>query len=97
MLNSSLIIENRFLASFYINFEELGATVIRSALISNWDPVDFEGIPNGAYRPQNIVDGGVLPIDMNDQNSNFEIVLDLSLLVSGFEVGELYQDGFGIR
>jgi len=84
-------------ASFYINFEELGATVIRSALISNWDPVDFEGIPNGAYRPQNIVDGGVLPIDMNDQNSNFEIVLDLSLLVSGFEVGELYQDGFGIR
>jgi len=84
-------------AVFYIDFEEVGATAKHSFLISNWGPVDAGGLPNGAYRSQNIVDGGVLPIDMNDQNSNFEIVLDLSLLDSGFEVGELYQDGFDIR
>ena len=84
-------------AVFQIDFEEIGTTVKDSLLVSNWHPIDAEGAPNGAYSPLNKVDGGVLPIDIFDPNSNFEIVLDLSLLASGFEVSELYQDGFGIR
>jgi len=84
-------------AVLQIDLEETGATVKRSFLISNWDPVDAEGLPSGAFRPLNKVDGGSLPIDMIRANSNFEIVLDLSLFASDFEVSELYQDGFGIR
>ncbi|MFV1871806.1 MAG: flagellar basal body FlgE domain-containing protein [Oleiphilus sp.] len=68
----------------------------KSILISNWDPLDALGNPNGAERPLNFVDGGSLPISLPTVSSNFEIAFDLSLHESEFEVHELYQDGFSL-
>ncbi|MFV1873764.1 MAG: flagellar hook protein FlgE [Oleiphilus sp.] len=64
-------------------------------LISNWDPLDSEGLPNGASRPQNVVDGGTLPIPNPPTSSNFE--MDISALTqfgSPFAVNDLNQNGF---
>lgn len=64
-------------------------------LISNWDPLDSQGLPNGADRPQNVVDGGVLPIPNPPTSSNFEI--DISALTqfgSPFAVNDLNQNGY---
>lgn len=64
-------------------------------LVSNWDPLDSQGLPNGAARPRNVVDGGVLPIPNPPTSSNFEI--DISALTqfgSPFAVNDLNQNGF---
>jgi len=64
-------------------------------LISNWDPLDSQGNPNGSYRPLTVVAGGVLPIDASAENSNFEI--DISSLTqrgSPFAVNDFSQNGF---
>lgn len=64
-------------------------------LISNWDPLTSDGVPNGASRPLNVVDGGVLPIPEPPNSSNFEI--DISALTqfgSPFAVNDLTQNGF---
>lgn len=44
-----------------------------NGLISNWTPVNSEGIQNGAMGPLNEVNGGVLPIPDPITSSNFEI------------------------
>lgn len=64
-------------------------------LISNWDPLDSEGLPNGADRPLNVVDGGTLPVPNPPTSSNFE--MDISALTqfgSPFAVNDLNQNGF---
>ena len=45
-------------------------------LISNWDPVDADGNPNGALTSMNLLEGGGLPIEEPFTSSNFEIRLD---------------------
>ena len=45
-------------------------------LISNWDPLDEDGNPNGALTSMNLLEGGGLPIEEPFASSNFEIRLD---------------------
>jgi len=85
-------------ATYNLVFNPDGTTntaLTDKVLISNWDPIDDAGNPNGAYRPQNVVDGGVLPIDPANPNSNFEIdVTSLTQYGSPFAVNDLSQNGF---
>jgi len=85
-------------ATFNLVFNEDGTinnALTDSVLISNWDPVDAQGNPNGSYRPLNVVDGGSLPIDSADENSNFEIDIDtLTQYGSPFAVNDFSQNGF---
>jgi flagellar hook protein FlgE len=70
-----------------------------SVLISNWEPLDENGIPNGASGPQNILSGGSLPIDTPPTSSNFELRLSeatqfgsdftVDVTQNGFSAGEL--------
>jgi len=85
-------------ATYNLVFNEDGTlndALTDTVLISNWDPLDSQGNTNGAYRPLNVVDGGTLPIDSADQNSNFEIdVASLTQYGSPFAVNDLSQNGF---
>ena len=85
-------------ATFNLVFNEDGTindTLTDQVLISNWDPVDSQGRSNGAHRPLNVVDGGSLPIDPADENSNFEIDIgSLTQYGSPFAVNDFSQDGF---
>lgn len=64
-------------------------------LISNWDPLDANGQRNGAARPLNVVDGGVLPIPDPPGSSNFEVnISQLTQFGSPFAVNDLRQNGF---
>lgn len=51
-------------------------------LISNWQPLNQEGIPSSALGPLNVEQGGALPIDIPPTSSNFEIN------VSGLTLGD---------
>jgi len=85
-------------ATFNLVFNRDGSindALTDNILISNWDPIDSQGNSNGAYRPLNVIDGGTLPIDSTDQNSNFEIDIDsLTQRGSPFAVNDFSQDGF---
>lgn len=73
----------------------LNEALTDEVLISNWIPLDAEGNPNGATLPQNVVDGGALPVDFPPTSSNFEI--DISTLTqfgSPFAVNDLSQNGY---
>jgi flagellar hook protein FlgE len=50
-------------------------------LVSNWDPLDEDGLPNGASRPLNVVNGGALPIMTYELDSNFEIEFSDTVLL----------------
>ena len=64
-------------------------------LISNWIPMDEDGNPTGAQGPLNVVNGGALPIDVDNTDSNFEIdVATLTQYGSPFAVNDLSQNGF---
>lgn len=85
-------------ATYNIVFQPDGSVnqaLTDEVLISNWTPLDADGNPTGAMGPLNVIAGGALPIDVNDDNSNFEI--DISTLTqygSPFAVNDLGQDGF---
>lgn len=85
-------------AQFTVQFNEdgtLNPAGSDTILISNWQPLDEEGQPNGAQGPQNILAGGSLPIGNPPQSSNFEIRLgDTTQFGSPFAVTALSQDGF---
>lgn len=73
----------------------LNETLSDDILISNWDPLDAEGNPNGAARPLNVVDGGVLPIPLPPNSSNFEVdVSAFTQFGSPFAVNDLSQNGY---
>jgi flagellar hook protein FlgE len=73
----------------------LNETLSDEVLISNWDPLDSEGNQNGAARPLNVVDGGVLPIPQPPTSSNFEIdVSEFTQFGSSFAVNDLSQNGY---
>jgi flagellar hook protein FlgE len=62
--------------------------------VSNWDPVDEEGVPTGSLKSLNVLEGG-LPLTQPASNSNFQIVLDGSTQFgSSFSVSEVNQDGY---
>ena len=64
-------------------------------LISNWTPLDPDGNPNGAVGPQNVLDGGGLPIQQPPASSNFEIRLSESTQFGReFALGSIEQNGF---
>ena len=85
-------------ASYNLVFDESGELnklLSDKVLISNWDPLDASGLPNGAARPQNVLDGGVLPIPNPPTSSNFEIdVSALTQFGSPFAINDLSQNGF---
>lgn len=85
-------------ATFNLVFNEDGTTngaLTDKVLISNWNPRDSQGGSNGSYDSLNVVDGGALPIDGGDENSNFEIdVGNLTQYGSPFAVNDLSQNGF---
>jgi len=57
--------------------------------------LDANGDANGAHPPLNVVNGGVLPIDREAENSNFAFdVSSLTQFGSPFAVNDLSQDGF---
>jgi flagellar hook protein FlgE len=73
----------------------LNDTLSDKVLISNWNPIDSQGNSNGSYGPLNVVAGGGLPIDSEDENSNFEIDMgNLTQYGSPFAVNDLNQNGF---
>jgi flagellar hook protein FlgE len=85
-------------ATFNLVFNQDGTindTLTDKVLISNWDPVDTQGNSNGSFGPLNVVNGGSLPIDPDDPNSNFEIdVESLTQRGSPFAVNDFSQNGF---
>jgi len=85
-------------ATFNIVFNDDGTvndTLTDDVLISNWQPLDENGNPNGAQEPLNVVNGGSLPIPTPPTSSNFEIdVSDLTQYGSPFAVNDLSQNGF---
>jgi flagellar hook protein FlgE len=73
----------------------LNEALTDEVLISNWIPLDADGNPNGATLPQNVVDGGTLPIDFPPTSSNFEIdIATLTQFGSPFAVNDLSQNGY---
>ncbi len=73
----------------------LNEALTDEVLISNWIPLDAEGNPNGATLPQNVVDGGALPVDFPPTSSNFEIdIATLTQFGSPFAVNDLSQNGY---
>ena len=85
-------------ATYNLVFNEDGSLnelLSDSVLISNWDPLDEGGQPNGSARPLNVVDGGVLPIPDPPTSSNFEVdITALTQFGSPFAVNDLRQNGF---
>ncbi len=64
-------------------------------LISNWVPVDANGVPNGSVGPQNALAGGALPIPEPPASSNFEIRLGQTTQYgSEFAVSRINQNGY---
>lgn len=64
-------------------------------LISNWDPVDENGDPNGAYTSFNVAEGGSLPIPDPNTNSNFSISFEGTTQYGGpFARYDFQQDGY---
>ncbi|PID44829.1 MAG: flagellar biosynthesis protein FlgE [Proteobacteria bacterium] len=85
-------------ASYTLIFDEDG--ILRKdlsdkVLISNWQPKDAAGNYNGAAPPNNVVDGGRLPIPDPPQSSNFEIDLTgTTQFGSPFTVTNMQQNGY---
>jgi len=62
--------------------------------ITNWDPIDPNGDPTGAFSSVNVLEGG-LPLTDPASNSNFEIILDGSTQHGkSNSVSEVNQNGY---
>lgn len=85
-------------ASYNVHFNQdgsLNTLLSDQILISNWDPLDANGQPNGALGPQNVLQGGTLPVPEPPVSSNFEIDLAGSTQFgSEFAVNDVDQNGF---
>lgn len=85
-------------AGFNIYFNEDGSLnelLTEDMLISNWNPLDAEGLPNGALGPLNVLAGGTTAVLDPPTSSNFLINLDGSTQFgSEFSVNDVDQDGF---
>ncbi len=73
----------------------INETATDDILISNWQPLDENGDPNGAEGPLNVVNGGILPIADPPTSSNFAVdVAGLTQYGSPFAVNDLGQNGY---
>jgi len=64
-------------------------------LVSNWAPLDSSGAPNGAVGPNNVLQGGSIPVPVPPVSSNFAIDLtEATQFGSVFSVDSVDQDGF---
>ena len=64
-------------------------------LISNWQPLNADGVPNGSLGPLPVLSGGALPVPVPATSSNFEIDVSSASQFSGvFSVNSLDQTGF---
>ena len=64
-------------------------------LVSNWEPLDSAGNPNGALGPLNVLQGGSIPVPSPATSSNFEIDMNGSTQYgSVFAVNSVDQNGY---
>ncbi|MFY9180458.1 MAG: flagellar hook-basal body complex protein [Venatoribacter sp.] len=85
----------RFRKEVFFNQDgSLDAVATGDVFITNWDPLDSKGNPNGATSSKNILEGG-LPLSDPPTNSNFQIVLKGSTQHNGaFDVNDQTQNGY---
>jgi len=70
-------------------------SVVTDWLISNWDPVNEDGDPTGAYASLNVAEGASLPLPDPNLNSNFEISFGGTTQYGGpFARYDFQQDGY---
>ena len=73
----------------------LNETASDDVFISNWTPLNQEGVYNGAQRGQTVANGGSTPIPEPPDSSNFLIDLDgTTQFGSPFSVNAVSQNGF---
>lgn len=86
------------MAVFNVHFSPdgtLNTAMTDSMLISNWTPLDSDGLPLGALGPLNVLQGGTIPVTEPPASSNYQIELDGSTQFgSVFAVEELDQNGY---
>ena len=79
---------------FFNQDGSLDTTATGDMFITNWDPRDAEGNPNGALGSVNVLEGG-LPLTEPASNSNFRIDLaGTTQFGSAFAVNEVNQNGY---
>lgn len=85
-------------ASFAVRFNEdgtLDSAGTDPVLISNWTPLDANGVPNGADGPLPQLLGGSLPVADPPVSSNFQIRLGESTQFgTGFALNAVDQNGY---
>ncbi len=85
-------------ASYNIHFNQDGSlnpSLSDPVLISNWIPLDANGQANGALGPQNVLQGGNLPVIEPPVSSNFSIDLTRSTQFgSSFAINDVDQNGY---
>jgi len=73
----------------------LNEVASEDVFISNWTPLNQEGVYNGAQNGLTVANGGTLPIPEPPTNSNFELDLDgTTQFGSPFSVNAVSQNGF---
>lgn len=73
----------------------LNQTASDQVFISNWTPLNKDGVYNGSQRGQTVANGGGLPIPNPPVSSNFLISLDgTTQFGSPFSVNAVSQNGF---
>lgn len=73
----------------------LNETASDEVFISNWTPLNQDGVYNGSQRGLTVANGGVLPIPEPPNSSNFLIDLDgTTQFGSPFSVNAVSQNGF---
>jgi len=86
------------LASFNLHFNPDGTAntlLTDSILISNWTPVDDDGQQIGALGPQNVLQGGAIPVPDPPTSSNFQIdMAETTQVGNPFEASSVDQNGF---
>ncbi|MFT7560571.1 MAG: flagellar hook protein FlgE [Flavobacteriales bacterium] len=85
-------------ASYDVFFNEDGSfneLLTSDILISNWNPIDVNGAPNGAQGPLNVLNGGSAIITDPSISSNFIVELTgTTQFGSEFSVNDVDQNGF---
>ena len=85
-------------SSFDLHFNpdgSLNTLLTAPMLVSNWNPLDSGGNPNGALTPLNVLNGGSIPVPTPATSSNFEIDMGGSTQFgSVFAVNNVSQNGY---
>ncbi len=85
-------------ASYNIYFNEDGSLnnlLTEDILISNWTPLDDNGVPNNSLGPLPVIQGGGLPLPEPPTSSNFIIdIAGSTQFGAPFAVNSVYQDGY---